>query len=771
MATVSSKDFFAGGPVTVVGNETSPAYKKTAIAPPTALTLPQKDIGDLTADQYMESGKKIVESVQRAGGKLNLADTSLKGVVKNVGALGEGLLGSAAGAIQGVFAPMTAVIQKGLSKVGEVNAAQEAEHPSPTAPHPEAPDPVRDAIENWTKKHPDAARNLMDAFVVGTTAIGGEAGILGKEAAGMTLGEITPALKTAVTDVAQGTKNLATGAATFTKNAVTDLPGKFEKGLLPQTVKEKMAQSNIPLVKTGLGDQVKTASERLTAQRPLKGAGAAIRPDPIASYDDFIAQETKHLSDLKQDPAISKVGERIGDKYEEVAKKRREVGKAMSDEVKVSGDVKTDIKDALQSLNDELVESGAIYDPKTGTITTDKFSKFSSGDKSTLKYFASELNALGDNPTVKEIDAFVSRIPNEIEELKATRNIQFPTNAERIIKKSVNDLRGALERFGTDKYKTARKEYADLSNFLDEGIGFLGKKTQTGDYARDASIAKSAVQSVLNNGKKDWLMKLEELTGYPALDESLLALQAMKDLGDFKGNSLLELLAEEAESVPGKGGMIMGLLRGAGAVGSKALKGSSVEQTRNYLKGLPKDKGGGPKPQADDIVSAVEEAKAFEPTFKKLVNGVAKEGGWEVAHGPIKTAERIAEKSKNEGVAVSDMRDINRSTIMVESADNLASVAEAVEKAFGGIARIKNKFGAPGTYRSAIINVKTPSGRQAEIAVTTPEMWKAKVKLGGHEMYQKVRIKADDWIKVQKDMKALYNRAYELFLERSSKSS
>lgn len=93
---------------------------------------------------------------------------------------------------------------------------------------------------------------------------------------------------------------------------------------------------------------------------------------------------------------------------------------------------------------------------------------------------------------------------------------------------------------------------------------------------------------MLNNGKKDWLIELENKTGYPAMDEATLALQAMKDAGDFKGNSLLDLLTEGASgtvplSAHGVAGKIMGMMgKGIG----KAVAGSKADQTRAFLKTL-----------------------------------------------------------------------------------------------------------------------------------------------------------------------------------------
>lgn len=338
----------------------------------------------------------------------------------------------------------------------------------------------------------------------------------------------------------------------------------------------------------GANPQLITSTGRLKEAAPLVGAGAARQRGLVELYDDFAKQEQKHIADIKQDPAISRVGETIGDEYENVVKLRRDAGKKMGDELKQTGAVPVELDAPLTNLQQELIDNGATYDSINRQIVGGPTSKFSTADKQLMTKYASELQELGRSPSMAQLDAFVSRIPNEIEGLKATAGINFMTNAERIIKKSLDDMRESLTSAGTPAYKEARSTYSDLSKFLEEGGSFLGKKTQSGDYARDASLAKSAVQSVLNNGKKDWLMRLEELTGYPALDEATLALQAMKDAGDYKAHSLLELLADDAVGVGGPPTNLRSLFlagfQKAFEAGKGKIVGSPAEQTRAYLK-------------------------------------------------------------------------------------------------------------------------------------------------------------------------------------------
>lgn len=354
------------------------------------------------------------------------------------------------------------------------------------------------------------------------------------------------------------------------------------------SLKVAAAKGSIPGVE-GVGKQALTSAQRLSDKAPMGGVGAAIIKQPVEIYDEFAAQEAKHLGDIKEDPAISLVGNRIGDAFRKVVQVRQAAGKQMANSLKKTASKIVNAKSPFGAFQKELLDNGASYDALTKELKLAPDTKFATPDKVILDKYATELQALGNKPTMKALDAFVSRMPKEIEGLKSTNKIEFKTNAERIIKNNLDGLRSALTKTGTKTYARARSTYSDLSNFIDEGASHLGKITQSGDFTRDASMAKSSVQSVLNNGKKDWLMKLEDHTGYPAMDEATLALQAMKDAGDFKGNSLLELLTEGGTSVPtspsGLAGRIIGYV---GKKATDAALGSPTERTREFLRSLEK---------------------------------------------------------------------------------------------------------------------------------------------------------------------------------------
>lgn len=458
--------------------------------------------------------------------------------------------------------------------------------------------PVSIAVMNgWAhvkKNYPEVAQNLEDTGNIGLFL----SNFIGVGAAKKLVG---PALDTATQAAKDTATNVVQPAVDATKAAIkAPIQTAKESAVgLRNTLQVKTAEGKGigKILGSSLSDQTKTSAGRLAEQAPLIGAGAAREAKPIDVYNSFARQEGKHLADIKEDPAISLVGSRIGDAFDAVVKQRQAAGKTMGSELATTAAKPVDLKGAFSNFQKELVDNGARYDSVNRALSAGKSSKFSTADTNILNKYASDLQTLGNKPTMKQLDAFISRIPNDIKALKATQNITFKTNAERLISNSLNDLRDALGKTGSKEYNAARAQYADLSKFINEGGSFLGKMTQSGDYAKDASIAKSAVQSVLNNGKKDWLIQLEKLTGYPAMDESTLALQAMKDAGDFKGNSLLELLTEGASgSVPVTPHGIMGkFFGGAGKLLGKAAVGSKADQTRAFLQSLEEGAGKTPK--------------------------------------------------------------------------------------------------------------------------------------------------------------------------------
>lgn len=478
------------------------------------------------------------------------------GFVGDVGAEGAK---SALGLLNGLLSHAASNSDYQLPAAGGANL-----RPALEDPHIQA---VVGKLKEFSAKHPEASGDLGAILNIAGIVPGGKAAELGLEGIGKGA-ELASKAGGKVADAAAATKDMAGSAVERAQLAATK------------------------------GNQLPTLESAATGKTvPIPG-DSMIR-DPLARYDEHVATSQNAIKDAKADTALGKVGSHIGDAFEQEVKRRKEVGETMASELEKIGEKPTDLSDAITHFHSELNKNGVSLDAESGDLGRGKTSKLTESDTSLLNTYARDLHSLGPNPSIAELDAFLSRAPEELKVYKAKNNIIGTTNGERIVKNNLTQLRSQLDPAKTGKsylkdYAAARKDYADTSKFLDEGVTHLGKKTQSGDYAKDASIAKSSVQSMLNNGKKDWLIALEKRTGYPAIDDATLALQSMKDTGDYRGASLLEAITKgahngELPSIPTTGTHIVNAALGKLLkTGARKFTGTPIEQTRRYLESLKK---------------------------------------------------------------------------------------------------------------------------------------------------------------------------------------
>lgn len=527
-----------------------------------------KDYVENVAGDYANTADKIKENLDTTPPNPSLGTEIQKGYQT---------AGDVAGAAVAPIAEAPGIKQagEGMNAVGKNIAAQLMKIPE-----------YADFFGKLSKAldaHPEIAKDLGATYNIASLGLGGE-GAGESAAAGFEKGA----------DLAGKAKEAMTPPET---PPGATAPAESEGPSIIDTARAAMTKGNqIPTLESAAGNISKSAEEAEGRGVPI---GDSSLHDPLARYDEHVATQLGVLKDAKADTALDAVGSKIGDAFDTVAKQRRDAGETMASELEKIGDKPTDASGALAKFNAELTKNGIAVDPEEGLIRSNT-SKVTESDKSLLSQYHDELKSLGSNPTIAHLDAFLSRIPDEINVYKAKNNIIGSTNGERIIKSNLKELRSQFDpsegKSYLKDYSAARAKYADLSKFLEEGVSHLGKKTQSGDYAKDASIAKSSVQSMLNNGKKDWLLKLEQHTGYPAIDDATLALQAMKDTGDYRGASLLESLTSgatkgEIPHVPTTGTGIVNALAGhLLKKGTQKFTGTPVEQTRRFLQALQKAK-------------------------------------------------------------------------------------------------------------------------------------------------------------------------------------
>lgn len=202
----------AGNPVSRAAEIRSMGQKNSsasAVAPVASQPTIGEQTGQNVGDQFRQAGEKIKSSVSEGAAKFasEPTDGSIGTEVKRAGDLAETGLGAAAGAAQGVFAPITGAIQTAMQRTGvKLNAADN----SPAKK-------VIDALHEFSQAHPEAAKNFMDAITVATSEVGGEKGLGDLATTPITKEGATKALTDTAKDISGGVK----AGATAVKDAIT----------------------------------------------------------------------------------------------------------------------------------------------------------------------------------------------------------------------------------------------------------------------------------------------------------------------------------------------------------------------------------------------------------------------------------------------------------------------------------------------------------------------------------------------------------------------
>lgn len=167
------------------------------------------------------------------------------------------------------------------------------------------------------------------------------------------------------------------------------------------------------------------------------------------------------------------------------------------------------------------------------------------------------------------------------------------------------------------------------------------------------------------------------------------------------------------------------------------------------------------------VISA---AVAYNDEFMNKVKELAAAGDWEYQFGPVKKLERSLDKVIYDyDGAIYELKDANRSVIFINNPNDKAEFDRMVEKTksvFGNIERTKIGLDRTEGYRNNMINVIAPDGHIVEIQVTTKEMWRAKIDLGGDALYHKVREKVEGFEAYEQEMMNLYDAANKATMAR-----
>lgn len=172
--------------------------------------------------------------------------------------------------------------------------------------------------------------------------------------------------------------------------------------------------------------------------------------------------------------------------------------------------------------------------------------------------------------------------------------------------------------------------------------------------------------------------------------------------------------------------------------------------------------------------SIIPDAMKFQKTWDEKLRKISETTGLEYAPGPVKKMERTGEKVLFDyNGAIYAMKDVNRSVFFIDDPkdrETFDKLIEEAQKSFGIKdlqTDIKRQLNLVDMYASNKISVETPYGARAEIQVTTREMWEAKIKLGGDDLYGLWR---DPDTSVEEAQEA-YEKMKELYAAASQKTA
>ena len=209
-----------------------------------------------------------------------------------------------------------------------------------------------------------------------------------------------------------------------------------------------------------------------------------------------------------------------------------------------------------------------------------------------------------------------------------------------------------------------------------------------------------------------------------------------------------------------------------------------VQEVLNTYTEKPKNVSVTPEQRAkaeQALLPYVNKAKAIKPKFDQQIRDIAAEVDGEARIPGLKGLGRAAEKlilETDDGMAGnpkgSDIMDLLRATIVVNSESQIQPTLELIKKKFPQVLRVKDRFTKPQDtgYRDILMNVKLPNGLAVEIQLNIPEMIKAKT--SGHVLYAMSRNLVDgDPKKVMLDdlSRDLYGEAYRFAQNAISPSS
>ena len=433
---------------------------------------------------------------------------------------------------------------------------------------------------------------------------------------------------------------------------------------------------------------------------------AEIDNDKIISIKDGDKYTQKKMSDITTED-VEKVQKNIIDDYNFYSKKAKEF-KSSREKSSPIEYVSKNIDKALDTANKVRMNTGKKMGEIESKFTNEKIElsgsrvnsfieeffkgakKYGTKDAYTKKIqaFASDFDKLSKNPTVQEVLDFTRTWQNELDNLKDGFG-QFKENKRTytLMEGAIGDLKNNTRNIISEKspeYKKLLNTYRVTSKLRDEGNRLLGQEGILGERLKGGAVAKRAINSAQDAGSRQFLKELKRITGYNGISDSAIALQAMKDIGDEQGMTIIGAITGDfGDKLAGKfinklpfGEALSTLIEGA------------------YNKVLPAEK------RTLNFIS--QKYKLPEELTQRLINeanttGVTRETMQEassiIAKNKIdaqNTIEKTAQELSQKGAEIYD--DLSKSISTIKSIDDVETLTQHLVKVHNIPEEIASKY-------------------------------------------------------------------------------
>jgi hypothetical protein len=411
------------------------------------------------------------------------------------------------------------------------------------------------------------------------------------------------------TGVVSGGKLLVKGSKPVTdlvSRGVGAVKSTADEALFAPTAEEAIKTSLNPFIDNVAEVSIPVKSEGGITKYLVKNAKDAT-PEEVAAYKDeagslynkFTTQAQKFMKErtVAGGSPVEQVGQKTDKFVEEVSKLRRSVGAQMgkienaAENVQVPFNKSQTVQDFVLETADVL-KGGAKYGPDAG-IT-----------KEIQKLSDDILRLEKSGGSVKDTLNMTRKWARYLEDQKDkfgdfTANKGANMQIERVIRSIKDDARSVLSE-NNDTYRTLVEGYRRTSRFGEEAKRLLGQEGLYGDSIKGAATVKRAIQSNSDAGARQFLKTLRDITGYDAIKEGDIALKAMKDVGDYQGLSMLDVLSDV------QGGLL--------GTAKNIVKKMTPDEATRVKKYINKDK------LTPEIVKVEEKLQKTKDTMKQMFN-------------------------------------------------------------------------------------------------------------------------------------------------------